>query len=100
MRLSQPGAIVVNGQIVIMDMGIATRRWGGRSAAVRGIVHELRVSCGVRAREISNRDDSAFADIVCEIAGRIGEADDCLCAYVSNHAVKASSTLLVEQLLS
>ena len=51
-------------------------------------------------RAISIRDDSACADVVGDIAGGIGEADDRLRADVGDHAVKTFSALLVEQFLS
>ena len=39
--LSQSGAIVMNGRIVIMDMGLATRRWDRPVGESPRIVHEL-----------------------------------------------------------
>ena len=41
-------------------------------------------------------DDSAFADIVGDIAGGIGEANDRFCADIGNHAGKSFPALLVE----
>src|ERR1700687_5126937 len=46
------------------------------------------------------RDKSARADVVGDIAGGVGEADDRLCANVGDHIVKSFPALLVEQLLS
>ena len=51
-------------------------------------------------RAISIRDDSVCADVVGDIAGGVGEADDRLRADVGDHAVKTFSALLVEQFLS
>src|SRR5256885_7564982 len=56
-------------------------------------------SCG-SGRAILIRDGSACADVVGDIAGRVGEADHRLRADVCDHAVKTFSTLLVEQFLS
>lgn len=41
-------------------------------------------------------DDSAFADIVGDIAGGIGEANDRFCADIGNHVGKSFPALLVE----
>ena len=41
-------------------------------------------------------DDSALADVVGDVAGSIGEANDRFCADIGNHTAKSFSALLVE----
>jgi hypothetical protein len=94
-NLSQPGAIMTHGRIVIMGMGRAFRLWA--RPVGESFMDCTRIGKGLRG--ISIRDNSVFADVVGHEAGGILEPDGRLRTDVGDHIVKTFSALLVEQFL-